>query len=92
MLSFFLLQVEQEGKPMTNQKSSGRCWIFALLNVARIPFMKKYHLEEFEFSQTHLFFYDKVNPLSLSFGVKELNNQEKLGQIFICYYLTYKTL
>lgn len=49
-----------EVKPMTNQKNSGRCWIFATLNVIRIPFMKQYNLEEFEFSQAYLFFWDKV--------------------------------
>lgn len=27
--------VPDEGKPVTNQKSSGRCWIFALLNTIR---------------------------------------------------------
>ena len=27
----------------------------------RIPFVKQYNLEEFEFSQAHLFFWDKVN-------------------------------
>ena len=45
---------------MTDQKQSGRCWIFACLNLMRVPFMKKYNLEEFEFSQTYLFFWDKV--------------------------------
>lgn len=45
---------------MTNQKSSGRCWIFAALNSIRIPFMKKNNLDEFEFSQTHLFYWDKI--------------------------------
>ncbi|XP_063992180.1 bleomycin hydrolase isoform X1 [Diachasmimorpha longicaudata] len=49
-----------EVKPMTNQKNSGRCWLFAALNVMRIKFMKQYNLEEFEFSQAYLFFWDKV--------------------------------
>lgn len=52
--------VTQEGKPVTNQKSSGRCWIFSCLNVMRLPFMKKLNIEEFEFSQSYLFFWDKV--------------------------------
>lgn len=39
---------------------SGRCWIFSCLNVMRLPFMKKFNLEEFEFSQSYLFFWDKV--------------------------------
>ncbi|GBP83073.1 Bleomycin hydrolase [Eumeta japonica] len=45
------IKVESEGKPVTNQENSGRCWLFAALNVMRLPFMKKYALEEFEFSQ-----------------------------------------
>ncbi|GLH10551.1 Bleomycin hydrolase [Gryllus bimaculatus] len=52
--------IENEGKPITNQKNSGRCWIFASLNVVRIPFVKQYNLDEFEFSQGYLFFWDKI--------------------------------
>ncbi|XP_010795197.1 bleomycin hydrolase-like [Notothenia coriiceps] len=52
--------ISTEGKPITNQKSSGRCWIFSCLNVMRLPFMKKFNLEEFEFSQSYLFFWDKI--------------------------------
>ncbi|OMJ11862.1 Bleomycin hydrolase [Smittium culicis] len=48
-----------EGK-ITNQKSSGRCWIFAGLNVLRLKVMQKYNLDNFELSQTYLFFYDKI--------------------------------
>lgn len=40
---------------------SGRCWIFSCLNVMRLPFMKKFNIEEFEFSQSYLFFWDKVS-------------------------------
>lgn len=52
--------MESEGKPVTNQKNSGRCWIFAVLNVIRLPFMKQHNIEEFEFSQAYLFFWDKI--------------------------------
>ncbi|TNN60210.1 Bleomycin hydrolase [Liparis tanakae] len=52
--------IPTEGKPVTNQKNSGRCWIFSCLNVMRLPFMKKHNIEEFEFSQSYLFFWDKV--------------------------------
>ena len=50
--------VPLEGKA-TSQKSSGRCWIFAALNVMRLPLMAKHNLEEFEFSQSYMFFWDK---------------------------------
>lgn len=56
----FTNKLSLEGKPVTNQKSSGRCWIFACLNCIRIPIMKKLNLEELEFSQTYLFFWDKI--------------------------------
>ena len=46
--------------PITNQKSSGRCWIFAALNVARREMIEKYKLKDFEFSQSYLFFWDKL--------------------------------
>ena len=45
----------------TNQKNSGRCWIFAFLNLLRLDMIKKYKLEDtFEFSQNYLFFWDKL--------------------------------
>ncbi|CAF4802857.1 unnamed protein product [Pieris macdunnoughi] len=59
-LHVYNIKVESEGKPVTNQENSGRCWLFAALNVMRLPFMKKYGLEEFEFSQSYLFFWDKI--------------------------------
>lgn len=45
---------------ITNQKKSGRCWIFAGLNVLRAQVIAKLNLEDFEFSQNYLFFYSKL--------------------------------
>lgn len=44
----------------TSQHQSGRCWLFAAMNLMRIPFCRKYKIEKFEFSQSYLFFYDKL--------------------------------
>ena len=45
----------------TDQKRSGRCWLFALSNMMRIKMIQKYKLPpDFEFSNTYLFFYDKL--------------------------------
>lgn len=44
----------------TAQKSSGRCWYFASLNTLRQIVMEKLNVENFEFSETHLYFYDKL--------------------------------
>jgi len=44
---------------ITNQLHSGRCWLFAALNVVRSLFISKHKLPtSFEFSQKHLQFYD----------------------------------
>lgn len=45
---------------ITNQKQSGRCWMFAALNTLRYQVMKKYDLKTFELSQAYLFFWDKL--------------------------------
>ncbi len=52
-------------KGITDQASSGRCWIFAGLNILRPAVMKKYNLSDFEFSQNHLFFWDKLEKANL---------------------------
>lgn len=56
----FLFNVKSDRGHMTNQKSSGRCWMFSALNTARVDTMKKYNLETFEFSQTYTLFFDKL--------------------------------
>ena len=45
---------------VTNQKKSGRCWMFAGLNLLRVGAMKKMNLKSFEFSQNHTMFWDKL--------------------------------
>ncbi len=45
---------------VTNQERSGRCWLFAGLNLLRVGAMKKMGLKEFEFSQNHTMFWDKL--------------------------------
>jgi bleomycin hydrolase len=56
----FNLKIPTEGSPVTNQRSSGRCWIFASTNVFRVSIARRYNLEKFELSQQYLFFWDKV--------------------------------
>ncbi len=47
-------------KGITNQKSSGRCWLFAGLNIMRPAVIEKHKLNKFEFSQPYLQFWDKM--------------------------------
>jgi bleomycin hydrolase len=45
---------------VTNQERSGRCWLFAGLNLLRVGAMKKMGLKDFEFSQNYAMFWDKI--------------------------------
>jgi bleomycin hydrolase len=45
---------------VTNQERSGRCWLFAGLNLLRVGAMKKMGLKDFEFSQSYVMFWDKI--------------------------------
>ena len=45
---------------VANQKNSGRCWIFAGLNILREEVAKRYDIEDFELSQNYIAFYDKL--------------------------------
>ena len=45
---------------VTNQARSGRCWMFAGLNLFRSESRKVLNLKEFEFSQNYLMFWDKM--------------------------------
>lgn len=44
----------------TAQGSSGRCWLFAGLNLFRVEAMKRLNVEKFELSQSYLMFWDKL--------------------------------
>ena len=55
----FSEQITGEMK-ITNQRSSGRCWGYAGLNLFRIYLGRKHNLRNFEFSQTYFMFWDKL--------------------------------
>ena len=44
---------------VSDQKASGRCWMFAALNTFRHKMIANFQLEDFELSQAHTFFWDK---------------------------------
>ena len=68
-------------KGITDQKSSGRCWLFTGLNVLRAKMIDKYDLPGMEFSQNYLFFYDQLEKANLFLqGVidtKELSYEDR---------------
>ena len=67
-------QVEQDtyfsnsvpSKGITDQKSSGRCWLFTGMNVLRNKAIRKFDLPaDFQFSQAYTFFYDQLEKANL---------------------------
>ena len=52
--------VDVNSGDVTNQRSSGRCWMFAGLNVLRVILRKKLNVKNIELSQAYLQFYDKL--------------------------------
>ncbi|MCH7626269.1 MAG: C1 family peptidase [Chloroflexi bacterium] len=44
----------------THQGQTGRCWLFAGLNLFRVDTMKALNVKQFEFSQNYLMFWDKI--------------------------------
>ena len=59
-LSTGTFDIEVKQGERTDQKRSGRCWMFAALNTFRIHTMKKFHLKSFEFSQAYPLYWDKL--------------------------------
>lgn len=50
---------------ITDQKQSGRCWMFAGLNVLRPQVMRDHRMAEFQFSTAYLQFWDKLEKSNL---------------------------
>lgn len=53
---------------VTNQKQSGRCWLFAALNVLRHEFAKQNKAKNFMLSQGYLFFWDRIERANIFFN------------------------
>ncbi len=59
----FTLRVPNKG--ITDQKQSGRCWMFTGLNVLRAAAISEHNLDKLEFSEAYLFFYDQLEKANL---------------------------
>ena len=55
----FSFSIKLDKWRVTNQRRSGRCWLFATHNQFRPSTMAKLHVKNFEFSQSHIHFWDK---------------------------------
>lgn len=61
--TYFSHKVPSKG--ITDQESSGRCWLFTGMNVLRAEMIKKYNLGPFQFSQNYSFFWDQLEKSNL---------------------------
>lgn len=52
--------VALKSNAVTNQNRSGRCWLFAGLNLFRVEAIQRLNVENFELSQNYLLFWDKL--------------------------------
>ena len=57
--------VETKKQSITDQKSSGRCWMFSGLNVLRANFAQRTDSLSVLFSQDYLFFWDQLEKANL---------------------------
>lgn len=57
--------VETPSQSITDQQSSGRCWMFSGMNVLRADFAKRTDSLTVDFSQSYLFFWDQLEKANL---------------------------
>ena len=71
---------------VTNQRHSGRCWLFAMLNTLR---QEKHHVKDFEFSQNYSFFWDRLGRANL-FLQRAIESADKdIDDRYVMSYLSY---
>lgn len=74
--------VEVKTMPVCNQRQSGRCWIFAGLNVLREHIAKQLGINNFQLSQNYISFFDKLEKSNyamqnlISIRNKEIGDRE----------------
>lgn len=81
----FDIQLEQGDT--TDQKRSGRCWMFASLNTMRYLVMKKLGLKTFELSQAYPLFWDKYERSNWFFECVIATASEPLDSREVSYLL-----
>ena len=60
-----LINTKVKTHGISNQRSSGRCWLYTGLNTLKPVVLEKYDIKDFEFSQTYNFFWDQFEKANL---------------------------
>jgi len=82
-------EIENDFK-ITDQKSSGRCWLFATLNLVRFSAAQTWNnymdMKDLEFSQSYLFFWDKFERYNMYLNYyQDINNlQDRQYFVNLC--------
>lgn len=78
----FTFNVDLTETKIRNQKQSGRCWIFAAMNVMEYKLAQKFNLKEFELSQNYIYFHDKLERCNYFFNsIKETFEEDEDSRI-----------
>lgn len=77
----FTIKLKEQA--ITDQKSTGRCWMFAGLNILRPGVIARLNLENFELSQTYLFFYDKLEKANLFLQAVEHTREKPFSDRYV---------
>jgi len=79
----YTFSIDLKQGDITDQKNSGRCWIFAACNTFRYELIKKYNLKTFELSQNYIFFYDKLEKANYFFlNAIKLKDEDASGRLY----------
>ena len=78
-----VFDVELKENKISNQLHSGRCWMFASLNMLRYKAQESLNVENFEFSEGYLQFYDKLEKFNLALNRIEEYKDKPLDVIRI---------
>ena len=74
--------ISLEQGDITNQKQSGRCWMFAALNTMRFRIIKKLGIKTFELSQNYALFFDKLEKSNYFLeSILETLNEPTAGRL-----------
>ena len=87
----FINSIKHPGIHATNQGSTGRCWLFAGMNIFRHKVASAFKLSNFEFSPTYLFFFDKLERANqyLEFFLKNKDSVKVNNNLFDFYVESY---
>lgn len=73
-----IFSIDLDTGNVTNQKQSGRCWMFAALNTFRHHIQDAFNIKQFELSQSYTFFWDKFEKANYFYENILATSEEEL--------------